>query len=109
MSSVVEKTTADRMRKFDDVEVTNKWAELLKKDKKCDIVIALTHLGLNTGSFNDQLLVNGTRNIDLVVGGHSHTFLEEIEYVENLDGTKVPVVQDGCWGLYVGKVLIRGR
>ena len=109
VSSVVEKTTADRMRKFDDVEVTNKWAELLKKDKKCDIVIALTHLGLNTGSFNDQLLVNGTRNIDLVVGGHSHTFLEEIEYVENLDGTKVPIVQDGCWGLYVGKVLIRGR
>lgn len=53
---------------------------------------------------NDPALVAGTRNIDLVVGGHSHTFLTDAEYRNNLDGRPVPIVQDGCWGLFVGQV-----
>lgn len=109
VSIMVEKSIADRMTKLDELEVSNKWAKYLKEDKKCDFVIALTHIGFEKELFIDPELVAGTRNIDLVVGGHSHTFLEKMEYARNLDGKNVPIVQDGCWGLYVGKILIKGR
>ena len=64
-------------------------------------VICLTHLGFDgkPDEFTDQVLVSRTRNVDLVVGGHSHTYLKEVFYKENLDGQPVPIVQNWCWGL----------
>ena len=109
ITRVVERTIADRIQKLDDLEVANKWAEYLKNTEKCDLVIALTHLGYDGEAFTDRTLVKGTRNIDLVVGGHSHTFLEKMEYENNLDGNKVPIVQDGCWGLYFGKISYKAK
>lgn len=104
VTRVVQKSIADKMKRFDDIEVANKWADYLKNEEHCDMVIALTHIGFDSVGMNDPALVAGTRNIDLVVGGHSHTFLTDAEYRNNLDGTPVPIVQDGCWGLFVGQV-----
>ncbi|MDD6252553.1 MAG: bifunctional metallophosphatase/5'-nucleotidase [Candidatus Cryptobacteroides sp.] len=99
ITTVVDRTIADRIPKLDDVETANKWADYLKNTEKCDMVVALTHLGFSGEKFTDPDLVKATRNIDLVVGGHSHTFLKEVVYVRNLDGTPVPIVQNGCWGI----------
>lgn len=99
VTKVVERTIADRLPKLDNVETANRWASYLKNEKKCDLVIALTHLGLENESYMDQDLVRDTRNIDLVVGGHSHTFINDVVYENNLDGRPVPIVQNGCWGL----------
>lgn len=104
VTRVVQKSIADKMKRFDDIEVANKWADYLKNEEHCDMVIALTHIGFDSVGMNDPALVAGTRNIDLVVGGHSHTFLIDAEYRNNLDGRPVPIVQDGCWGLFVGQV-----
>ncbi len=104
---VVDRSVSDRLPKFDDVEVATKWADYLKNEEKCDLVIALTHLGYDISDFDDIDLVQATRNIDLVIGGHSHTFLEKMEYAKNLDGKEIPIVQDGCWGLNVGKIEIK--
>ena len=104
VTRVVQKSIADKMKRFDDIEVANKWADYLKNEEHCDMVIALTHIGFDSVGMNDPALVAGTRNIDLVVGGHSHTFLTDAEYRDNLDGRPVPIVQDGCWGLFVGQV-----
>jgi len=105
ITRVVDRTIADRIPKFDAVEVTNKWAEKLKNEEKCDLVIALTHIGYTTNDgISDPELVAATRNIDIVIGGHSHTFLDKMEYAENLDGKQVPIVTDGCWGLYIGEI-----
>lgn len=104
VTRVVQKSIADKMKRFDDIEVANKWADYLKNEEHCDMVIALTHIGFDSVGMNDPALVAGTRNIDLVVGGHSHTFLTDAEYRNNLDGRPVPIVQDGCWGLFVGQV-----
>lgn len=106
ITKVVERTIADRLPKFDDVETANRWASYLKNEKKCDIVIALTHLGLENEDFMDQDLVRATRNIDLVVGGHSHTFIKDIVYENNIDGKPVPIVQNGCWGLDTAELSI---
>lgn len=104
VTRVVQRSIADKMKRFDDMEVANKWADYLKNEEHCDMVIALTHIGFDSVGMNDPALVAGTRNIDLVVGGHSHTFLTDAEYRDNLDGRPVPIVQDGCWGLFVGQV-----
>ena len=109
ITKVVERTIADRLPKFDDVETANRWASYLKNEKKCDIVIALTHLGLENEDFMDQDLVRATSNIDLVVGGHSHTFIKDIVYENNIDGKPVPIVQNGCWGLDTAELSIEKK
>lgn len=106
ITKVVERTIADRLPKFDDVETADRWASYLKNEKKCDIVIALTHLGIENEDFMDPDLVRATRNIDLVVGGHSHTFIKDIVYENNIDGKPVPIVQNGCWGLDTAELTI---
>ena len=109
ITKVVERTIADRLPKFDDVETADRWASYLKNEKKCDIVIALTHLGIENEDFMDQDLVRATRNIDLVVGGHAHTFIKDIVYENNIDGKPVPIVQNGCWGLDTAELSIEKK
>lgn len=110
ITKVVERTISDRLPALDVVTVTNKWASYLKNEEKCDLVIVLSHLGYDESeafeSMSDQMLVGRTRNVDLVVGGHSHTFLEKMESAPNPDGKMVPIVQDGCWGLNVGNLKV---
>ena len=103
ITKVVDRNIADRLPKYDDIETAQACADRLRNEEGCDLVIALSHLGYS----DDRRLVEQTRNIDLVVGGHSHTFLEQMEYAVNPDGEQVPIVQDGCWGLYIGKIEIR--
>ena len=64
----------------------------------------VAHLGYEGDFFTDPELVGAIENVDLVIGGHSHTFLEKAECVRDRAGRNVPVVTDGCWGLYIGKV-----
>lgn len=111
LSTVVSKTVADRIPRLgNDLEVLNKWADYLKNTEKCDLVIALTHVGYEgEPGLNDVDLAKGSRNVDLIVGGHSHTFLEKMEGEYNADGKFVPIVQDGCWGYYVGNLKVRKK
>jgi 5'-nucleotidase len=88
------------------VEVGGKMATFLKKKKKCDLVICISHLGFNIGGDDDVKLVEGTRNIDLVLGGHFHTYLKHLEYRKNLDGKDVGIDQNGKHGIFVGKLVL---
>ena len=106
VSRVVEKHIADKIRYIDPVEVTNRYAAYLKDVKKCDIVMCLSHLGYDSGPDSDVRLAARTRNVDLIIGGHSHTFLESSVEVPDLDGKPVTIVTDGCWGLYVGNLKV---
>ena len=106
VSRVVEKHIADKIRYIDPVEVTNRYAAYLKDVKKCDIVMCLSHLGYDSGPDSDVRLAARTRNVDLIIGGHSHTFLESSVEVPDLDRKPVTIVTDGCWGLYVGNLKV---
>jgi phosphoribosylformylglycinamidine (FGAM) synthase-like enzyme len=81
-------------------------AKLLKKEG-CDLVVALTHLGYEGEDYTDFELAAATRNIDVIVGGHSHTYIEEMGIAKNLDGKKVVIVTDGKWGLNIGKLTVK--
>ena len=107
LKSMVAGDIAERVPEFPLYETVQKYADLLKLEEKCDLVIALTHIGYtehNPGDVTDPVLCGKTRNIDLFVGGHSHTFLDRMEYHPNADGVPTPVVQDGWMGVYMGQI-----
>lgn len=105
LKDMVAGDVANRVPEFPMVESLQKYADEI--GPQCDLVIALTHIGYtehNPGDVIDPVLCSKTRNIDLFVTGHSHTFLEEMVYHPNLDGIPVPVVQDGWMGVYMGQI-----
>ncbi len=88
-------------------EVANKMAYLLKNEEKCDLVICLSHLGWQPGINNpacDEDLIAHTRNIDVVLGGHSHSYFEKPIFYKNLDGKEIPLQQMGKSGIFVGQL-----
>ena len=100
ISSCVSRETADRIPYLGpDEDIANKWAKYLKEEALCDKVILLTHIGYE----EDCALAAKLHGVDLVVGGHSHTFLEEMPVCRDADGKPLPVVTDGCWGLEMGE------
>lgn len=79
-------------------------ANILKEQEGCDVVVCLSHLGYeSTAPLSDVELISQTRNIDLVLGGHSHTFFDKPIWIKNLDGKEIPVQQMGKNGSYIGK------
>lgn len=91
---------------LDPIEVASDMARILKDDKKCDLVICLSHLGYEYSSnkVSDVQIAEKTSNIDLIIGGHTHTFMEKPGVVNNKDGKKVMINQVGCFGLYLGRI-----
>ena len=81
-------------------EILNKTAEMLRKEQNCDIVICLSHLGYS----NELELAEKSRNIDIIIGGHSHTFMSKPSFRKNLDGKEVLVFQTAGRGAYVGRI-----
>lgn len=94
------------VRYNDPVKAANDVARLLKEKEKCDIVVCLSHLGWDILGTDDTEMMPLTRNIDIVLGGHSHTYFEQMEYVDNLDGKPVPNDQNGKHGIYVGRIVV---
>lgn len=92
----------------DPIPLANAIALKLKKEDKCDVVICLSHLGLSPTALNqlsDEHLIHNTRNIDLVLGGHSHSLLKEPKIFLNQEGIGVPVMHTGSKGVFVGELI----
>ena len=96
--SVVDKSVAEGFSYQESSEVVNRYAAYLKNEKNCDIVICLSHLGYG----EDMDLAASVRNVDIIVGGHTHTHLDSEQKVKDLDGKEVVIVQNWKWGLDVG-------
>lgn len=90
----------------DPVKAANDVAKTLKEKEKCDIVICLSHLGWKLAGLDDTELMSQLRNVDIVLGGHSHTYFTDMEYVKDLDGREIPNDQNGKHGIYVGKIVV---
>ena len=106
ISSCVSKAISSRIPQLDPVEVTNKWAKYLREDERCDMVILLSHQGFEPEDQDNAARIQG---VDLVVGGHSHTFVDDFVYVNDAEGKRVPIITDGCWGLEAGVIKVFGR
>jgi len=96
---------------LDPVSTARNTAMLLKEEKGCDVIVCLSHLGwdLMPTDIDDSAMIAGTKYIDVVLGGHSHTYFTRLHYIKDAEGKDVPVDQNGKHGIYVGKITLSTR
>ena len=108
LNGLVDKKMYQETVYSDPVEATQEMVRILKKEQQCDVVICLSHLGYNyknePNKICDLKLAELTKDIDLIIGGHTHTFLDKPTVVKNLDGNEVLVNQVGCYGINLGRI-----
>ena len=103
LDGLVARKNHGETKYLDPVETAQRMADELHR-RKCDLVVCISHLGWEEQGMGDPLLVSRTRGIDLVLGGHSHTYFKTLRYVKNLDGKEIPVDQNGKHGIFIGKM-----
>ncbi|WKD87043.1 Trifunctional nucleotide phosphoesterase protein YfkN [Polaribacter huanghezhanensis] len=93
---------------YDPIEISQDMSRILKDEEQCDLVICLSHIGYynkrNPKIVSDLNLAKATKNIDLIIGGHTHTFLPKPTIVRNADNQNMLVNQVGCYGINVGRI-----
>ena len=92
---------------LDPIEITKDITRALKENENCDLIICLSHLGYhyrNSEKVSDLKLAAATKDIDLIIGGHTHTFLAKPTLVKNLNDENVLVNQVGAYGVNLGRV-----
>ncbi len=108
LENLVDKRFTKGIKYNNPVEEANKISSILKKEKKCDYVICLSHLGYKyaDSKISDITFASQTKNIDLIIGGHTHTFLEKPDSIKNVEGHEVQITQVGWAGIWLGKIEI---
>jgi 5'-nucleotidase len=108
LAGLVDKKNYKETVYLDPIEVSQDMARILKNEKKCDLVICLSHIGYQYKNepekASDLRLAAATKDIDLIIGGHTHTFLDKPTVMKNIDNKDVLVNQVGCYGLNLGRI-----
>lgn len=108
LEGLVDKNNSKETKYLDPLEITQDMVRILKKEQKCDLIICLSHLGYKykdePNKICDLKLAALTKDIDLIIGGHTHTFLDKPTVVKNADGNDVLVNQVGCYGINLGRI-----
>lgn len=108
LSGLVGKKSYGETLYLDPVETAQHYATFLRKEKKCDMIVCLSHIGYDykddPKKISDKILAAKTDGIDLILGGHTHTFLPEPQSFINKSGKNVLVNQVGWAGLLLGKI-----
>ena len=106
LDGLVSRELYKETRYLDPIQTAQNWASFLRHEEGCQLVICLSHLGyeprLNAAC--DKVLATETSEIDLIIGGHSHTFMERAEIWKNKDGKPALINQVGWAGLMLGRV-----
>lgn len=93
---------------LDPVKTAAEMVAVLKGKERCDVVVCLSHLGWDMKpEVDDSTVIANTEGIDIVLGGHSHTYLKDLEWVTDKGGRRVPVDQNGKHGIFIGKMRLK--
>ncbi|WP_204345444.1 metallophosphoesterase [Psychroserpens algicola] len=108
LEGLVEQRMYKETKYLDPTETAQEMTRILKQDEQCDLIICLSHLGYNYRNrpekISDLKLAETTKDIDLIIGGHTHTFLKKPTVVKNSEGKNMLVNQVGCYGINLGKI-----
>lgn len=102
LEGLVAAHTCQGVKFIDPITAVQPVIDQLVTKEKCDLVICLSHLGWNVQGISDEELIPATHGIDLVIGGHSHTYFLSPKILKNAEGKTVPVNQMGKNAQYVG-------
>ena len=106
MDGLVDKNKCVGVKYLDPAKVANETADFLKKKKKCDLVICISHLGWKLDGDDDNNTIAKIHNTDIFLGGHSHTYMKTLEYVKDATGKEIPVDQNGKHGIWIGNLVL---
>ncbi|SCX88595.1 bifunctional metallophosphatase/5'-nucleotidase [Flavobacterium caeni] len=108
LAGLVDKRNYKETVYHDPVAVAKDMAHTLKHGQKCDLVVCLSHLGYqyknDPDKISDMKLAAATQDLDLIIGGHTHTFLDKPTVVKNAAGIDTIVNQAGCYGINLGRI-----
>ena len=108
LEGLVTKELYRETKYLDPIDIAQDVAKKLKNEEKCDLIICLTHLGYKYDNLPNRVcdynLAKKTKDIDLIIGGHTHTFMNEPIILKNQISKDVLVNQVGCFGLFLGQI-----
>ena len=108
LNGLVDPLLYKETKYIDPVEIAQDTSRILKEEQHCDLIICLSHLGYNykrnPDKISDLNLAKQTKNIDLIIGGHTHTFLPKPTLVKNVNDENILVNQVGKWGINLGRI-----
>lgn len=108
LNGLVNPSMYKETKYLDPIETSQEMTRVLKSEKGCHLVICLSHLGYhyknNLNKISDLKLAKATKDIDLIIGGHTHTFLTKPTVIKNMDKKNVLVNQVGCYGINLGRI-----
>ncbi len=107
LDGLVTKQLYKETKYLDPFEIALDCEHNLKEEEQCDLIVCLSHLGYdykNTDRASDTLLASKTKHTNLIIGGHTHTFMEKPDVRNNLNGDPVIINQVGCYGINLGRI-----
>ena len=108
LNGLVNPSMFKETKYLDPIEISQDMTRILKEDQQCDLIICLSHLGYyyknNPNKISDLKLAKATKDIDLIIGGHTHTFLPKPTIVKNSEEKSMLVNQVGCYGINLGRI-----
>lgn len=106
LNGLVPKNLYGNTKYIDPITQSNYYADLLKNELNCNLVICISHLGFkyNSSKIDDIKLAENSYNIDLIIGGHTHTFLNKPIIKINKIEKEVLIAQVGWGGIKIGKI-----
>lgn len=108
LNGLVDPAMYKETKYLNPVEIAQDMTRILKTEEKCDLIICLSHLGYHyktdPNKISDLKLASLTKDIDLIIGGHTHTFLQKPTIAKNSEGKNMLVNQVGCYGINLGRI-----
>ncbi|WP_281540376.1 bifunctional metallophosphatase/5'-nucleotidase [Maribacter aestuarii] len=107
LAGLVTKTLYKETEYLNPYEIATDMERRLKEEEQCDLIVCLSHLGYSYNDENrpdDMTLASKTKHTDLIIGGHTHTFLDKPTIVVNAEGREILVNQVGCYGINLGRI-----
>ena len=106
LKGLVANPNCEGVKFLDPAETAKKYIKLLRKQEKCDVVICLSDLGWEISDYPDQQFIREIDGCDLVLGGHTHTYMPTLEYAPDKTGKMIPDDQNGKHGVFIGKLVL---
>jgi len=108
MAGLIDSRMYGKTVYLDPIVKSAEMVKELRDNQKCDVVVCLSHLGFKyeNDKVSDMVLAKKSRGIDIIIGGHTHTFLDKATIVKNRENQDVAVAQVGWAGIRLGKIEI---